>query len=392
MEYDKINNLLGSESENLSKFVTREYIRVNSLSNTYNENNSIRFKTPLLRSDLYDCADAYVLVNGTITVTSQNNVIRDEKNGPLILKNNPPFISCITRINGELIEDADDLDIVMPMSNLLEYSKNYRRTIGSFYNYYRDELSDDPDNANNDNVKVINSNAFKYKNKIIGNTYNILHIAENYVAAKEGTQEIELAIPLKYLGNFWRALNMPLISCGVSLESKWNKNCVITSLQERLIGTTANRDDGPTGATLNITDCKLYIPVVTLSKDDEIELLTNLKSGFKREVIWNKYRSQMSTEAINNNLSILIDPTFTNVNRLFVLPSQTADDRHSYSQFYLPRVMVKDLNVSIDKLAFFDLPTKTEEEKYEKIIDISKNNEYTTGNLLDYDYFKNIIN
>ena len=102
----------------------------------------------------------------------------------------------------------------------------------------------------------------------------------------------------------------------------------------------------------------------------------------------NKYRSQMSTEAINNNLNILIDPTFTNVNRLFVLAYQTADDRQSFSQFYLPRVMIKDFNVIIDKLAFFDLPIKTDEEAYEKNIDISRNNEYTTGNLLDYDYFK----
>ena len=97
----------------------------------------------------------------------------------------------------------------------------------------------------------------------------------------------------------------------------------------------------------------------------------------------------MSTEAINNNLNILIDPTFTNVNRLFVLAHQTVDERQSFSQFYLPRVMIKDYNVIIDKLAFFDLPLKTEEEAYEKIIDISRNNEYTTDNLLDYDYFKN---
>ena len=96
----------------------------------------------------------------------------------------------------------------------------------------------------------------------------------------------------------------------------------------------------------------------------------------------------MTTEAINNNLNILIDPTFTNVNRLFVLTYQNAADRQSYSQFYLPRVMVKDFNVIIDKLAFFDLSIKTEEEAYEKIMDISRNNEYTTGNLLDYDYFK----
>ena len=194
MEYDKINNLLGSESEQLSKFVNREYVRVNSLSNPYNENKSIRFKTPMLRSNLCYYADAYILVNGTITVTT---------------------------------EDADDLDIVIPMYNLLEYSKNYKKTIGSLYNYYRDELSDDADNNNFDNIKVVNSNAFKYKNKITGNTYDILNTADDYVAVKEGTQEIELAIPLKYLGNFWRALNTSLISCEISLELKWNKNCVI---------------------------------------------------------------------------------------------------------------------------------------------------------------------
>ena len=216
---------------------------------------------------------------------------------------------------------------------------------------------------------MVNSEAFKYKNKIIGNTYNVdstfpnpdpataaanPRVANpNYNVNENGKKKIVFAIPLKYLGNFWRLLNVPLISCEVFLQLKWNKNCVITSQQ---IG--VNLDGGntaaPTGATLAINDCKLYVPVVTLSKDDEIKLLTNLKSGFKREITWNKYRSQMTTEAINNNLNILVDLTFTNVNRLFVLAYQTADDSQSYSQFYLPKVMVKDYNVIIDKLAFFD--------------------------------------
>ena len=243
----------------------------------------------------------------------------------------------------------------MYMYNLLEHSKNYRKTIESLYNYYREELSDDADDNNFDNIKVVNSNTFKYKNKINGNTYDVDASAEGYDVNKNGTQEVELAIPLKYLGNFWRALNIPFISCEVSLELKWDTNCVITSLEQRDIG-GGNRDNSPTGAALAINDCELYVPAVTLSKDDEIKLLTNLKSGFKREIIWNKYRSQMTTEAVNNNLNILIDPTFTNVNRLFVLAYQNADDRQSYSQFYLPNVMVKDYNVIIDKLAFFDLP------------------------------------
>ena len=99
----------------------------------------------------------------------------------------------------------------------------------------------------------------------------------------------------------------------------------------------------------------------------------------------------MTTEETNNNLNILVDPTFTNVNRLFVLAYQNADDRQSFYEFYLPKVMIKDFNVIIDKLAFFDLPIKTEDEAYEKIIDISRNNEYTTGNLLMIT-LKNIIN
>ena len=184
---------------------------------------------------------------------------------------------------------------------------------------------------------------------------------------------------------------MLLISCEVSLELKWNKNCVITSQQIEVDLDGANTAT-PTGASIAINDCKLYVPIVTLSKDNEIKLLTNLKSGFTREIIWNKYRSQMSTEEINNNLNILIDPTFTNVNRLFVLAYQEADDRQSFSEFYLPKVMIKDYNFIIDKLAFFDLPIKNEEKTYEKIIDISRNNEYTTYNLLDYDYSKKYYN
>ena len=211
MECDKINNLLlseNNESEQLSKFVTRQYVKVNSLSNTYNENKSIRFKTPMLRSNLCDYSDVYILVKGTITV---NGIVIGAKieiltrNRPLILKNNAPFVS--------FIEDADDLDIVMPMYNLLEYSKNYRKTIGSLYNYYRDELSDDSNPNNFPNTNVVNSNTFKYKNKITGNTYNVAEGAAGHNANRVGKQEVELAMSFKYLGSFWRALNMSLISC-----------------------------------------------------------------------------------------------------------------------------------------------------------------------------------
>ena len=187
MEYNKINNLLLSEdneSEKLSKFVTREYVRVNSFIICF-----------IICNNSFKYSDAYILVKGTITVMAPGanngaNNIRDKRNRPLILKNNAPFVSCITRINGELIEDADDLDIVMSMYNLLEYSKNYRKTIGSLYNYYRDELSDDADDNNFDNIKLVNSNTFKYKNKITGNTYNVDAGAQGYDVNKNGTQEV----------------------------------------------------------------------------------------------------------------------------------------------------------------------------------------------------------
>ena len=194
MEYDKINNLLGNKDENLFKFVTRQYVKVNSLSNTHNENKSIRFKTPILRSDLCDYSDAYILVKGTITVNGVVNGVENEilrRNRLLILKNNAPFVSCMTKINNEFIEDSDDLDIVIPTYNLLKYSKNYRKTIGSLYNYYRDELSDDNNPNNFPNTNIVNSNAFEYKNKITGNTYDVAAGAAGHDSNKVGKKEIE---------------------------------------------------------------------------------------------------------------------------------------------------------------------------------------------------------
>ena len=135
----------------------------------------------------------------------------------------------------------------------------------------------------------------------------------------------------------------------------------------------------------------MFVPVVTLSKEDDIKLLEQLKSGFKRTIKWNKYRSQMTIQPQNNNLNYLIDPTFMSVNRLFVLSFQrnnNTDSRYSFSNYYVPKVGVNDFNVLIDRKSFFDLSVKNEEEAYEKIIEMSNNNDYTTGNLLDFAYFK----
>ena len=179
---------------------------------------------------------------------------------------------------------------------------------------------------------------------------------------------------------------MSLINCKVSLILTWSRECVITSMERRVI-TNTRRDTSPTNATFEIKDIKLYVPVVTLSTENDKKLLEQLRTGFKRTIKWNKYRSEMTNQTKNNNLNYLIDPTFTKVNRLFVLSFKNENDRTSFSKYYVPNVQVKDFNVLINGKSFFDIPTKNGEETYKQIIEMRRNNNYTTGNLLDYEYF-----
>ena len=139
---------------------------------------------------------------------------------------------------------------------------------------------------------------------------------------------------------------------------------------------------------LKIKDTKLYVPAVILSAKDDNKLLEQLKTGFKRTIKWNKYRSEMSNQTKNNNLNYLIDSTFTNVNTLLILSFENENDRTSFSKYYIPKVEVKDFTVLMDGKPFFEIPAKSKEEAYEAIIEMSKNNDYITGNLLDYEYFK----
>ena len=150
----------------------------------------------------------------------------------------------------------------------------------------------------------------------------------------------------------------------------------------------------PTGLEFQIKDTKLYVPVVTLSKENNAKLLEKLKSGFKRTMKWNKYRSQMTIQNNNNNLNYLIDPTFRNVNRLFALSFKRIEEnnlkkdyRDSFSHYYVQKIQIKDYNVLIDGKSFFNLPVKTEEEAFEKVIEMSNNNDNTTGNSLDFAYY-----
>ena len=334
----------------------------------------------MLRSDLCDYSDAYVWVRGTITVTNPNSNANLDRR--LTLKNNGPFISCASNINGELVENAEDLDIVMPMYNLLEYSKNYEKTSGSLFNYYRDE-SNEAEIANDNgamNISIRNSKSFDYKTEITG----------SLDAGEDEKEDVTIAIPLKYLGNFWRSLDISLINCEITLILSWYKECVLVGRAFRGPPTAAeNRINSPTDAKFEITDCKLYVPVVTLSAENDNKLLEQLKSGFRITVKWNKCMSQMSNQNKNNNLNYFYDPTFSNVNRLFVLSFENEDDRTSYNKYYVPSVEIKDYNVLIDGNAFFELPIKNIEETYEKIIQITDHSGYyTRGNLLDFEYFK----
>ena len=153
-------------------------------------------------------------------------------------------------------------------------------------------------------------------------------------------------------------------------------------------GNPAVYGDSLESATFKIKDCKLYVPVVTLSPENDNKLLQQLKTGFKRTIKWNKYRSEMSNQTKSSNLNYLIEPTFTNVNRLYVLTFENEDDRTSISKYYIPKVEMKDFNALIDGKPLFEIPVKNKKEAYEPIIEMTKNNNYTTGNLLDYEYFK----
>ena len=186
----------------------------------------------MLRSDLCDFSDAYIVIKGTITLTKDpDREFIDVRNRSLAFKNNAPFTNCISKINNVLIDNAEDLDVVTPMYNLIEYSKSYRKTTGSLWNYYRDELNDPP--AANYNADLITrSESFKYKSSITGKTSNAnQENGENIEEENAKTKtNLKFVVPLKHLSNFWRTLDMPLINCEVSLTLTWSGSFVLTDI------------------------------------------------------------------------------------------------------------------------------------------------------------------
>ena len=281
----------------------------------------------MLRSDFCDYAGAYILVKGRIAITGAGNDDNarpaDERNKGVVFKNCAPFTKCISRINNTDIDNAQDIDIVMPMYNLIEYSDNYSKTSGSLWQYYKDEPNDN----------LAGSESLKSKVKITGKT-----------PADRNTKNVEIIVPLKYLSNFWRTLEMSLINGEVNLILTWSKDCAIAN----------SREEGK----FVITETKLYVPFVTLSTQDNAKLLQQLKTSFKRTISWNKYQSNLKTYPQNRYLNHLGDPSFQGVNRLIVLSFENEADRTSHSTYYLPKVEIKDYNVPIDGKNFFDQPVK----------------------------------
>ena len=144
-----------------------------------------------------------------------------------------------------------------------------------------------------------------------------------------------------------------------------------------------------TGAKFEINNAKLYVSTATLSINDNIEFLENIKQRMKRTIYWNKYRPEITTQAKNNNLDYLIDPTFRNINRLFVFSFKNSNDdpkRDSFDKYYMLLVEIKDFKALFDNKPLFDQPVKNKQEAHEKLIEMSRNNDCRTGNLLDYLY------
>ena len=249
----------------------------------------------MLKSSFCDYSDAYILAKGTISVnnTAAQGAAANNTNKKVIFKNCAPFTNCISEINNTQIDNAKDIDIVMPMYNLIEYSDNYAKTTGSLWQYCKDIPARNA-NANDEITEFTEGNltdSFNFKLKIKGRTGN------------GGTKDVEIMVPLKYLGNFWRTLEMPLINCEINLILTWSSACVLID--------TVNPNQA---ATFAITDTKLYVPVVTLSTQENCKFFQQLKSGIKRVINWNKYLSKPELLAQNPNLNHLVEPSFQGAN------------------------------------------------------------------------------
>ena len=218
METQKIVNLLNGSDNEYTKFATKKWYAIDSESKgNYSHHDPIKLLTKSIESSLCDYSDAYIIVTGNITVirTIADNPFRRKQQldvaTQVAFKNCAPFEKCSTEIDGTLVDEANFINITMPMYNLIECSDNYSDTSGSLWEFKRDEIDGNADITNDDNAP-----SFKYKSSNIGN-----------IEANGTKKEVKIAVPLKHLSNFWRSLEMPLINCKVELSLKWIENCVL---------------------------------------------------------------------------------------------------------------------------------------------------------------------
>ena len=231
-----------------------------------------------------------------------------------------------------------------------------------------------------DNLTTNNSSSFKYKVNLLGNP-----VVNNNVA----TLNVKVVLPLNYLSNFFRSLEMPLINCKITLNLTWKKECVLSTDND-----DANAAKNP---LFIINDSKLYVPVVTLSKEDNKNFIEQQNKGFQRSIYWNEYKTKEIDKNVdvNNDANtvsyINLDPAFQGVNRLFLMAYSRADanqpTRNGRKKYYLPRIDLKKYNVIIDGRNFYDNPIEGDIEIYRELknVMIGKGEDYTTGSLLDYD-------
>ena len=273
MENQKIINLLDKIDTDSKHFATKKWYIINDENNTnYGVNkdtgadnpDTIKYDTRVLTPNLCDYVEAYILVDGTIRAAAPN------ANTRLALKNCAPFTKCNLEINDEHVDTAENLDITMPMYNLIEYSDNYQDSSATLYQYKRDEPPADDAIAD---LTAGNSSSLKYKISLLGNPV----VADNIAR-----RSVKVVVPLKYLSNFFRSLEMPLINCKITLNLTWKKECVLST------------DNG--NAVFIINDTKLYAPVVTLTKEDNKDFIEQKNKGFQRSIYWNEYKTKEINE------------------------------------------------------------------------------------------------
>ena len=316
------------DKDDITKFTSIKWIEIFDQSNgTYNPNNDIRFKTPQIRADLCDFNDAYIVVTGKITATNPGNNI-NVHNRKVALKNSAHFFNCILNINNQLIEDVQDLDIVMPMLNLLYCSKKFRKTTGSFWDYYPDKPNSGHDN--NANLRERITYPIKNSESLVLGTLPAAADFPNGNDVEAESDDIKVIVPLKNLSNFIFSLNFLMINTEIELILKWSQNCVLTEKAEKEEKAETPNNvppqqnavpaiNRPKDLKFDITDCKLYVSAVTLQEKYDNEFFDGSKNGIDIDLEWKRYRTQIINQPTTNNLNFLIDPTFKNANRLFVL-------------------------------------------------------------------------